>query len=102
MTAADSTVASFSPALFAGPEDSNHDGQFTFPSAANSHPFWGGGFCVGTTYLVSETVAAGFSYTSPQWFETWQFNSKTDTDQALTVQTPFMLPMIYSMGASYP
>ncbi|MGQ0635647.1 MAG: OmpP1/FadL family transporter [Planctomycetaceae bacterium] len=97
----DVAVASFDPALFAGLENSNGDNLFTFPSATHSHAFWGGGFRLGTTYLVTDTVAAGFSYTSPQWFETWNFNSKNEVGEPLEVRTPFMLPMIYSMGIGY-
>lgn len=97
----DVALASFDPATFAGAQDANGDGQFSFPSATHSHAFWGGGFRFGGTYRVTDSLVAGFSYTSPQWFETWTFNSKTETGQALRVQTPFMLPMIYSLGLSY-
>lgn len=97
----DVALASMDPALFARPTDANGDGLFTFPSATHAHPFWGAGFRVGGTYLVTDEIAAGFSYTSPQWFETWTFNSKNEVGAPVTVRTPFMLPMIYSLGASY-
>lgn len=95
-----STVA-FEPAFFGPPSDTNGDGLSTFPSGAHTRPFWGGGFRLGTTYKVSDHMTAGFSFTSPQWFETWQFNAATETGQPFKFATQFSLPTILSLGLAY-
>jgi long-chain fatty acid transport protein len=43
----------------------------------------------------------GFSYTSPQWFETWEFNARDANGNAITFDTQFTLPQIFSAGVAY-
>jgi long-subunit fatty acid transport protein len=53
------------------------------------------------TYKVMDHLVAGFSYTSQQWFENWQFNARNADGSPLTFSTPFSLPAIISLGAAY-
>ena len=53
------------------------------------------------TYRLTESITAGFSYTSPQWFENWQFNSRDANGDPLSFETGFSLPQIFSAGLAY-
>ncbi|MCI0459908.1 MAG: outer membrane protein transport protein [Gemmataceae bacterium] len=97
----DVSVVSFDPAFFGPPDDSNGDGLFTFPTGSHSRPFWGGGFRAGATYRITDTLTAGVSFISPQWFETWRFNARTEVGDPITFRTRFTLPTILSAGVSF-
>lgn len=97
----DISVVSFDPAFFGPPDDSSGDGLFSFPTGTHSRPFWGGGFRAGFTYRLTEHLVGGFSYISPQWFETWKFNARTETGQPFQFTTQFSLPMVLSAGLAY-
>jgi long-chain fatty acid transport protein len=97
----DVALVSFDPAFFGPADDSNGDGLSTFPTGSHARPFWGGGFRAGVTYRVTDHLSAGFSFLSPQWFETWRFNARTETGQAFQFRTQFTLPMVLSAGLAY-
>src|SRR5262249_11284793 len=103
----DVSVVSFDPAFF-GPlsaPNSPFPPPFgpasSFPTGSHSRPFWGGGFRFGTTYKIADHLVAGFSYISPQWFETWRFNARDANGNPITFSTGFSLPQIYSAGLAY-
>ena len=95
------SVVSFDPAFFAPPNDASGDGLFSFPSGAHSRPFWGGGFRAGATYRITERLTAGFSFTSPVWFETWRFNARNEVGAPFQFSTQATLPMILSAGLAW-
>lgn len=102
----DVSSVSFDPAFFGPPSSPGVlppplGPPFQFPTGSHSRPFWGGGFRLGTTYQAMEHVTAGFSYTSPQWFETWEFNARDASGNPLTFATGFSLPQIFSTGLAY-
>ena len=72
-----------------------------YPKAVNTRNYWGLGFQVGAYWTTDSNWNFGASYKSPQWFETFQFNSTTSAGfpQTLSVETQF--PAIYSLGTSY-
>jgi long-chain fatty acid transport protein len=73
-----------------------------YPSAVNTRNFWGIGFQIGAYLKTDSYWNFGLSYKSPQWFETFRFNSTTGVPavpQTLSVNTEF--PPIYSLGTSY-
>jgi long-chain fatty acid transport protein len=94
-------IVSFTPAFFAGPNDANGDGLFSFPDGSNTRPYWGGGFRAGAIYSLTSTVDVGFSYSSPTWFETWKFYSADEVGNAQTLRLNANLPAIYSWGVAY-
>src|SRR5262249_5606855 len=63
--------------------------------------FFGGGFKLGAYYHVTSTVDTGFGYTSPQWLETWSFNSRDELGNPRTLKLRATLPAIYSWGLPY-
>ncbi len=97
----DVAIVSFDPAFFDPSNDANGDGLSTFPTGSHSRPFWGGGFRTGLTYQLMDNLVAGFSFTSPQWFETWRFNARNEIGEPLTFRTQFSLPMILSAGVAF-
>ena len=96
----DITMVSFAPALFAPP---NQIPGFpnTFVDATNARPYWGGGVRAGLVYSVTDTVDVGFGYTSPQWLETWRFNSRDNLGNPLSLSLQATLPAIYSWGVAW-
>ena len=55
--------------------DCTAQGVCAYPSAAAAAPALGGGFLLGLHYRLTDTVAFGLGYTSPQWFTTFHWNS---------------------------
>src|SRR5262249_54529231 len=72
----------------------------TYPQATHSQATWGGGFIIGTYYR-ADTWAAGASFKSPQWFDTFRFNSSDQLGRPRTLTFDLELPLIVSVGASY-
>jgi long-chain fatty acid transport protein len=89
------------PAFFVPRDDANGDGVANFPAATNGRPFWGGGYQVGMLYAFNEDFGVGFSYKSPQWFETLKWNSSNEIGEAQTARLGFRLPSILSLGFGY-
>jgi len=96
----DIALASFDPAYFAPPNQIPGTPN-TFLSATNGRPFWGGGFRAGLVYSLTETLDIGFGYTSQQWLETWQFNSRDNLGNPRTLTLDASLPAIYSWGVAW-
>lgn len=97
----DVSVVSFDPAYFGPTSQPLPIAPRVFPTGSHTRPFWGGGFRAGTTYRVADRLVAGFSYTSPQWFETWRFNARDSLGNAITFSTPFTLPQVFSLGLAW-
>lgn len=96
----DYTVVSFDPAYFAPPN--RIPGQpNTFLSATNARPYWGGGVRAGLVYSLTDALDVGFGYTSPQWLETWRFNSRDNLGNPVQLSLKATLPAIYSWGVAW-
>ncbi len=92
---------SIDPAFFEPRDDANGDGVPNFPPATNGRPFWGGGYQVGMLYAFTPNFGMGFSYKSPQWFETLKWNSSDEMGAAREARLGFRLPYILSLGFGY-
>lgn len=97
----DVSIVSFDPAFFGPTSQARIIDPRQFPTGAHTRPYWGGGFRAGTTYRVLDHLTAGFSYTSPQWFETWRFSARDASGNAQNFTTQFSLPQIFSLGFAY-
>jgi long-chain fatty acid transport protein len=93
----DVTLGTFDPAYFGRPS-LNGSGQIVFPNATSPEPFWGGGFRVGAVYSPTDRFDIGFGYTSPQWLQTWHFNSRDQAGNPQPLNLNLSLPAIYSLG----
>ncbi len=89
------------PATFAAPDDANANGVATFPSATHSRIHWALGFQVGIYYTSDTCWHFGASAKSPQWFQTFRWNSTDELGRPRTVTADFDYPMILSVGAAY-
>jgi long-chain fatty acid transport protein len=94
-----SSSDNFAPAFFA-PTTGNL-GLPSFPSATNSHPFWGAGFQLGLLYEVNDNWNVGFSYKSPIWQQRWEYNASTRTKAENPISLQASIPAIYSWGVAY-
>ncbi len=97
----DVSIVSFDPAFFGPTSQIRVTDPRQFPTGSHTRPFWGAGFRAGVTYRVMDHLVAGFSYTSPQWFETWRFNARDANGDPFTFRTQFTLPQILSVGMAY-
>lgn len=89
------------PALFAAPDDSNGDGFPGYPLGKHSRYHWGAGIQGGILFELDEGLNLGFSIKSPQWFETFRFNSSDELGRPQMLEFNFDYPMILSVGAAY-
>jgi long-chain fatty acid transport protein len=89
------------PGFLAAPDDANHDGFKTFEPANHSRVHWGAGFQVGAYYRTDKDWHFGASFKSPQWFETFRFNSHDELGRPQTLLTRFDYPMIVTIGTGY-
>lgn len=88
------------PAVFAAPDDANADGLFTYPRGTHSRTAWGAGFSLGAYYTAGDW-GFGANYRSPQWFDSFSFNTTNELGQPRTVEFNLDLPAIVSIGTSY-
>jgi long-chain fatty acid transport protein len=97
----DVMTMSLDPAFFAGEPPTKPGEGFFFPAATHGRPFWGGGFRIGAYYELNPCWSFGFSYLSPQWFETFQWHSLDRTGTPRTIALGLRLPSVLSWGAAY-
>ena len=90
-----------SPLLFAAPDDANGNGFPTYPDGTRTRLHWGAGFQVGLYYMGPSNWNFGASFKSPQWFETFRFQSADEVGRPREERARFDLPWIASVGVSY-
>ncbi len=90
-----------SPLFLAAPNDANKDGFFTYPDGTHTHLQWGAGFEIGVYYSIPDSWHFGMSFKSPQWFQTFRFNSADELGRPQQESVRFDLPSITSLGVSY-
>ncbi|MCI0684274.1 MAG: outer membrane protein transport protein [Gemmataceae bacterium] len=89
------------PLIFAAPDDANGDTFFTYREATHNHNQWGGGFQVGVFWQGPACWNFGVSFKSPQWFETFRFNTVDELGLPREDTIRFDLPWIASVGVAY-
>lgn len=89
------------PSVVSAPNDANGDTVFTYPAGTHSGQAWGAGFALGTYYKMDDYWSFGTSYKSPQWFESYNFNTTNELGQPGTATFNLNLPAIVSIGTSY-
>jgi long-chain fatty acid transport protein len=94
-----SGTANFNPAFFTS--SPGKLGLPVFPSATNSHPFWGGGFQFGLLYEVDDDWNIGFSYKSQVWQQRWDYNATYANGTPRQIGIQATLPEIFSWGVAY-
>jgi long-chain fatty acid transport protein len=89
------------PLLLAAPNDANGDHFATYPDGTHTHLQWGAGFEIGAYYRGDNCWNFGASFKSPQWFESFRFNSTDELGRPQVNKVRFDLPSITSLGVSY-
>lgn len=89
------------PAQFATPDDANGDGFPSYPSATHTRPHWGAGVQGGIYVIPNDNWSFGLSLKSPQWFETFKFNSSDELGGSRQLTTRADYPLILSAGAGF-
>lgn len=89
------------PATFAAPLDTNGDGIATYPSATNDRLRWGLGFQTGIYLTTESCLDFGFSFKSPQWFETFDYDAADERGLPRQIGLNVDFPMILSVGTAY-
>ena len=92
---------SVEPFTFAAPDDANGDGFPTYPSGTSSAPRFGGGVQAGIYYKSDFGLGLGAAIKSPQWFETFTYNSEDELGFKRTLRADFEYPMILSFGVAW-
>lgn len=88
------------PAVFAPPDNANGDGFATYPNGTHGRATWGAG-CTAGVYYDGGAWAAGASYKSKQWFDTFHFNSADELGGPRELTFNLDLPAILSVGGAY-
>jgi long-chain fatty acid transport protein len=86
----------FDPGLVFSP---NANGSFS--PATHTRYAWGAGFQLGLYYALENGWQFGTSFKSPQWFESFQFNSTDAKGRQRDVHFLLDNPMICSVGGAY-
>lgn len=79
--------------------DANADGSYPSGSASRLH--WGGGAQLGVFYRANCNTTLGASIKSPQWFETFSYQTTDENGNARNAYFDLDLPMIASVGLGY-
>jgi long-chain fatty acid transport protein len=80
-------------------ESANADGSYATGHASRYH--WGGGFQLGTYYILNDHWRFGASLKSTQWMERFTFNGEDSDGMPRVLGANIDLPMIVSVGTSY-
>lgn len=94
-------VLQLDPAAIAAPDNANGDPYYTYPAGTHSRSAWGAGFSVGAYYKADDDWSFGSSYKSPQWFQSYSFNTTDELGQPRRDDYNLDLPAIISVGTAY-
>ncbi|MGE5755263.1 MAG: OmpP1/FadL family transporter [Planctomycetaceae bacterium] len=72
-----------------------------YASATHGRYRWGGGFHAGIYYAPDSPWRFGAAVRSPQWFETYTFNSVSALGRPTTPKFNLDFPLVASVGTSY-
>lgn len=68
------------PSVVSAPDDANGD-KHSHIRQAHILKAWGAGFALGSYYRVDDCWSVGTSYKSPQWFQSYNFNTTNELGQ---------------------
>jgi long-chain fatty acid transport protein len=89
------------PFFLVSPDDANGDGFARYPAGTHTRFIWGAGFQVGLWYADESGLAVGVSFKSPQWLESFHFQSADERGQPRPLRFHFDYPMMVSLGVAY-
>lgn len=89
------------PFVFDSPDDADGSGAPRYSSGIGTRTHWGGGFQSGVYYEGNQGLHLGFTFKSPQWMETFSYNSEDELGLPKTVEAKLDLPMVLSLGTAW-
>lgn len=89
------------PLFLVPPDDADGDGFATFPPGTHSRMHWGLGFQTGLYGVTDVGLTWGVSFKSPQWLETFRYQSRNERGRPQTAKVRFDYPLIVSVGTGY-
>lgn len=96
------------PAFDPGPDNTpgTADDRAYYSGVANGDGAFGGGFQLGVQYQATRRVALGAAYTSPQWFQSFQWNAVYENPfmgnfmRGRTIRFRMDMPAVYGAGVT--
>ena len=88
------------PGVVAAP-DAAGGGFPTYPPLTHGTYQWGAGFQAGAFYVTDKCWQFGASFKSPQWFNSFQYNSENQVGAPRNIKLLVNAPMIVSLGTAY-
>ncbi|MGD9858077.1 MAG: OmpP1/FadL family transporter, partial [Planctomycetaceae bacterium] len=89
------------PLLATAPNDADGSMIPRYPSGRGVRTHWGGGIQLGAYYETEQGVHLGATWKSPQWMETFRFQTEDELGLPAVGRFDLDLPMIVSLGAAY-
>lgn len=77
------------------------NGDNTYSSGRATRYHWGGGFQLGTYFLMTPDWQLGASYKSQTWMETFEFVGADENGLTRTLTSDLDLPSVISLGTGY-
>ena len=72
-----------------------------YPTGTHTTSAWGGGFTIGTIYKPLSNLALGLVFKSPQWFNSFHWNSQYPDGTPTNLHFNLGYPLIVGTGLSY-
>jgi long-chain fatty acid transport protein len=89
------------PFVFDAPDDADGSSAPRYSSGIGARTHWGGGFQTGVYYEGTQGLHLGFTFKSPQWMETFSYNSEDELGRPKSVESKLDLPMVLSLGTAW-
>ena len=92
---------SIDPLVFDSPDDADGSGAPRYASGHGTRTHWGGGFQAGVYYEGPEGLHLGATLKTPQWMETFQYNTEDELGRPRSRSVDLDLPMVISFGTAW-
>lgn len=92
---------SLDPLVFDSPDDADGSGAPRYSSGHGTRTHWGGGVQAGAYYENDQGLHLGLTLKSPQWMETFQYNSEDELGRPQSQSVDVDLPMVISFGTAW-
>ncbi len=89
------------PMVFNAPNDADGSGAPRYPSAHGTRTHWGAGVQAGIYYEGLNYWHSGLTVKSPQWMETFRYNTEDELGRPVLQTMGMDLPMVISLGTAW-
>ncbi|MFY9254031.1 MAG: outer membrane protein transport protein [Fuerstiella sp.] len=92
---------SIDPLVFNAPNDADASGSPRYTSGRGTRTHWGGGVQGGVYYEGTDGLHLGLTVKSPQWMETFHYNTVDEIGRPQPKGVNLDLPMVISFGTAW-